>query len=133
MTPVVVMRPMLFPSASVNHSAPSGPAVIPPGALPAVGIGYSVKVPLVVMRPILFPTCSVNHRAPSGPAVIPQGLLPGVGVAYSVIRLAAVAGVATPATSPLRSRADRARFRDPLMTPPFFHLGQATPTHKAVA
>jgi len=32
-TPAVVMRPILFPAYSVNHSAPSGPAVIPPGLL----------------------------------------------------------------------------------------------------
>jgi ribonuclease E len=28
---VVVMRPMRFPSGSVNHSAPSGPAAMPDG------------------------------------------------------------------------------------------------------
>jgi hypothetical protein len=84
MTPVVVVRPMLFPRYSVNHSAPSGPAVIPEGKLFAVGTGYSVITPAVVMRPILLAEeNSVNHTAPSGPAVIPQGALSKVGTLYS--------------------------------------------------
>src|SRR5712671_5956101 len=44
MTPSVVMRPTLPPLYSVNQSAPSGPVVIPVGALVAVGIGNSMKV-----------------------------------------------------------------------------------------
>ena len=39
----------------MNHSAPSGPAVMPSGSLLAVGIGNSVITPAVVMRPILLP------------------------------------------------------------------------------
>ncbi len=40
--PAVVIFPMLWPENSVNHTAPSGPAVIPHGLLPAVGTEYSV-------------------------------------------------------------------------------------------
>ena len=36
---------------------PSGPAVMPKGPLPAVGIGNSVMTPAVVIRPILLPIC----------------------------------------------------------------------------
>jgi hypothetical protein len=71
MTPAVVIRPILPPS--VNHSAPSGPAVMPWGKLLAVGIINSVMTPAVVIRPILLPVFSVNHSAPSGPAVMPSG------------------------------------------------------------
>src|SRR5256885_6325793 len=60
-------RPILLVFASVNHSAPSGPAVMPYGPLLAVGIGNSVTTPPVVMRPILPPKYSANHRAPSDP------------------------------------------------------------------
>jgi hypothetical protein len=50
-----VILPTLLALPSVNQSAPSGPAVIPKGALPEVGIEYSVTVPAVVTRPILLP------------------------------------------------------------------------------
>jgi hypothetical protein len=59
------MRP-IFSSCSVNHSAPSGPAVMTNGL--AVGTGNSEMdcasawlVTAVVMRPILLPNCSANH------------------------------------------------------------------------
>ncbi len=55
MTPAVVIRPILALHHSVNHIAPSGPAVISLAKLPAVGIGYSVMTPFVVIRPILLP------------------------------------------------------------------------------
>src|SRR5436309_2401970 len=71
--PAGVIRPMLFPLTSVNHRLPSGPAVIPRGALTAVGTGNSVIDPAVVIRPIWLPPISVNHRLPSGPAVIHHG------------------------------------------------------------
>src|SRR5712692_8749857 len=78
-------RPMLFPMRSVNHMFPSGPVVIPPGPLLAVGIGpYSVTAPAGVTFPILFPFCSVNHRFPSGPAAIPVGPAPVARWATSV-------------------------------------------------
>jgi hypothetical protein len=63
--------PILFPKYSVNHIAALwGPAAMPVGWLPAVGIRASVKVPPVVIRPILLPdrwlfslmSCSVGRR-----------------------------------------------------------------------
>lgn len=68
--PVVVIRPIL-PRKYVNHSAPSGPVVIPP--LFSGEIVNSVIAPVVVIRPTLPPTPSVNHKAPSGPVVMPSG------------------------------------------------------------
>src|SRR5262245_20559249 len=53
------IRPILLPVVSANHNAPSGPATMPMGLLPAVGIGNSVIAPPSVMRPILLPLCSV--------------------------------------------------------------------------
>jgi hypothetical protein len=41
-TPVWLMRPILFPLASVNHTARSGPPVMPDGVDPGVGTGYSM-------------------------------------------------------------------------------------------
>ena len=73
-TPDVVIRPiLLLADPSVNHSAPSGPAVMPDG--PPPGMGYSMITPEVVIRPILLTEDSVNHSAPSGPAVMPKGPL----------------------------------------------------------
>jgi hypothetical protein len=46
--------PILLAVNSVNHKLPSGPAVMPRGLLPAVGITYSVKIPAGVTFPILF-------------------------------------------------------------------------------
>src|SRR5258706_11976530 len=68
-------RPILLAFASVNHSAPSGPAVMPLGPLLAVGIGNSVMPPAVVIRPILPLKYSVNHKAPSGPVAMEAGEL----------------------------------------------------------
>ena len=66
--PLVVTRPIeLF--AFVNHNAPSGPAMMPPGPMP--GSPYTVTIPAVVIRPSSVP--SENHNAPSGPAAIPNG------------------------------------------------------------
>src|SRR2546422_80928 len=44
MAPAVVIRPILSPTASVNHRFPSGPAVIPTGSLLAVGMGNSLNL-----------------------------------------------------------------------------------------
>jgi hypothetical protein len=44
--PAVVMRPILFPSSSVNQRLPSEPTVIPLGKLVPVGIGNSVNATL---------------------------------------------------------------------------------------
>jgi len=68
----VVMRPIWLAAYSVNHSAPSGPTVIPDGELDLVGMGYKVPTEAAVMRPML-PLPTVNHTAPSGPTVIALG------------------------------------------------------------
>jgi hypothetical protein len=70
---------------SMNQSAPSGPVVMPPGALPGVAIGNSVNSPPVVKRPIWLAWDSVNHSGPSGPVVMAVGTAPGVGTANSVM------------------------------------------------
>ena len=44
-TPLVVIRPILFPEDSVNQTLPSGPRVMPKGALLGAGSGNSVMVP----------------------------------------------------------------------------------------
>src|SRR5450631_814036 len=82
MVPVVAIRPILLPEpgteldpVSVNHSAPSGPAVMKKGKPLAVGRLNSVTTPAVVMRPILLVPSSANHSAPCGPAVMPMGKL----------------------------------------------------------
>src|SRR5207249_3811881 len=87
MLPVTVMRPILFPlfDPSANHSAPSGPTVMPYGWLLAVASGYSRSCPLVSMRPMAFPPFSVNHSAPSGPAAIPNGREVVEGSGYSCV------------------------------------------------
>src|SRR5438477_281535 len=84
---VVQIRPILLLFSSVNQRTPSGPAVMPEGALPAVGTVNSVMTPSVVIRPILLPAnaSSVNQRAPSGPVVMPTGALPAVGTVNSVM------------------------------------------------
>src|SRR6202011_6164733 len=70
--PLVVMRPILPTSPSVNHSAPSAPTAMPPRADPPAR--NSLNWPAVVMRPSqpVSDAPSVNHSAPSGPAVMPN-------------------------------------------------------------
>src|SRR5882757_7698185 len=69
-------RPIRSPIVSVNHTLPSGPAVIPWSLLWAlIPLLNSVTVPLGVIRPIRWWSSSVNHRLPSEPAAIPTGLL----------------------------------------------------------
>ena len=70
-TPVLVMRPTL--PASVNHTAPSGPPVMP-SRLFVFGTEYSLTTPFIEIRPMRVPSISVNHRSPSGPAAICSGL-----------------------------------------------------------
>src|SRR5258708_34898727 len=77
------MRPILPVCNSVNHSAPSGPILMPMGPLLTVGIGNSVITPAVVMRPMLL--LFTNHSAPSRPAVVPIGALAVPGIGNSVI------------------------------------------------
>src|SRR5580658_2548303 len=61
------MRPIIC-ALSLNHSAPSGPAMIDVGMLPLGGPGKSVTTPEVVTR-AMWPLSSRNQRLPSGPAV----------------------------------------------------------------
>ena len=94
MTPAVVIRPILLPESSANHSAPSGPAAMPKGPLLAVGrLNSLVTTPSGVIRPILLPLYSVNHSAPSGPAAMARLEAEAVGMAYSVMACCAAAGV----------------------------------------
>ena len=66
--PAVVMRPILLPAFSQNHSAPSGPGMMPIGLAFGVGMSNSVKVPLSgSKRPIFEVPLSQNHRCRSGP------------------------------------------------------------------
>src|SRR5258706_577627 len=95
LTVVSAKRPILPEVNSVNHSAPSGPVVMPSAKVRGVGIGNSVITPAVVMRPILPGTdslakTSVYHSAPSGPVVINWGTLGVVGIVNSVITPAVV-------------------------------------------
>ena len=82
----MVIRPIeLLVPLLVNHSAPSGPAVIPVGLTMPVPVEAMVTVPEVVIRPIepvpyWPPAWLVNHSAPSGPAVIPNGSSIGTGM-----------------------------------------------------
>ena len=70
---------MRLPTCSVNQRLPSGPAVMPDGALLAeMPLLNSVITPAGVMRPMRLPPYSVNQRLPSGPAVMPFGWLPAV-------------------------------------------------------
>ena len=69
------MRPIsswaLPPISTVNHSAPSGPAVMPSVNAGAATAAKLVTTPVVVMRPTMPVLPSVNQRLPSGPEVIP--------------------------------------------------------------
>ena len=65
--PDVVMRPM-FGTEDVNHSAPSGPAMIEWMFELGDATGNNEKTPKVVSRAIV-PTAAIQ-RAPSGPVVI---------------------------------------------------------------
>src|SRR5260221_7718175 len=80
--PSVVMRPILLPLYSVNHSALSEPTVMQTG--PAFGTGYSVIFPSIVIRPILLPPNSANQIVPSGPVIRRVGPLLAFGSGNSV-------------------------------------------------
>src|SRR5271156_6425104 len=81
----VVIRPILPLPSSMNHNAPSGPAVMPPSPPATVGTGYSVIAPGVLAPRFLCRRAGANHNAPSGPATIPAGALDEVGMLNSVI------------------------------------------------
>src|SRR5664279_3129894 len=72
MRPMVPLKLVVVTSkvVAVNHTFPSptGPGVMPKGALAGGAMGNSVTTPAVVMRPMRLPSTSVNHRFPSGPA-----------------------------------------------------------------
>src|SRR4051812_43479321 len=85
--PSGVIRPMR-PASSVNHTLPSGPAVMLFGKLLALGSGNSVMMtvgpPLTMTaRPTALPPRSVNQMLPSGPAVMSHGVLLLVGTSNS--------------------------------------------------
>src|SRR5713226_9129492 len=82
---LMTIWPILLALFSVNHTLPSGPAVIRRGKLLKVGTVNSVIAPAVVIVPILLAEPSVNQRLPSEASVIPTGPLFGVRSAYSVI------------------------------------------------
>src|SRR5580658_3392577 len=79
-TPAVEIRPMpprprLPPLYAANHSAPSGPVVMPMGpesALVPVGNGYGVTTPVGLILSMLLLTLRVSHNAPSGPAAMSE-------------------------------------------------------------
>ncbi len=77
--PDVVIRPIPPADCSVNHRAPSDPAVMPMGMIELYPSEYSVTTPEVVIRAIALPFVSVNQTAPSGPAVMPLGKPPRPG------------------------------------------------------
>ncbi len=69
----------------MNQTLPSGPAVIPWGALPDVGIGnWPSTVPDVVIRLMVLLLAAMYQSLPSGPLVM-KFALPGVDRGNSVI------------------------------------------------
>jgi hypothetical protein len=69
------MRPILLPSASTNHMAPSGPEMMLVGSNTGVGSGKRVIVPLGVTLLMLLSKASVYHKLLSSPTVILHGAL----------------------------------------------------------
>src|SRR5215469_11696081 len=116
-TPSGVILPILLPSRSVNHTFPSGPAVISHGADRGVGTANSVIWPVVgSMRPTRLPGISVNHRFPSGPAVITRGCPPEV-TGYSVTApVAAISRAMAPAVDAVRRSVNQTLPSDPTAT-----------------
>ena len=85
--PAGVIRAIFGSSAStLNHTLPSGPAVIPPmplrGVMPAEN---SVTLPCGVMRATQPFDGSVNHTFPSGPAAMSRGPAPRVMPAENIV------------------------------------------------
>ena len=71
-SPSTEIRPMSPDVIAVNHSAPSGPAVMPNGPLSSAN-SNALNSPAVVIRPMRSSPVRVNHIAPSGPAVMIDG------------------------------------------------------------
>lgn len=69
-------RPTRSVFISVNHIAPSGPAVIPYGPHSG-GSATEVAVPSVAIRPMRWSCRRLNQSAPSGPEVMTAGAQPG--------------------------------------------------------
>src|SRR5215831_18088271 len=90
--PDVVIRPILLPAFSQNHSVPSAVGVIPIGRLFGVGVSNSMKRPLPgFILPILDVPLSQNQRCRSGPNTMMYGLLCGVGIGCRTISTSAIA------------------------------------------
>src|SRR5215469_3101828 len=90
--PDVVIRPILLPAFSQNHSVPSAVGVIRIGRLYGVGVSNSMKRPLPgLILPILDVPLSQNQRCRSGPNTMMYGLLCGVGIGCRTISTSAIA------------------------------------------
>src|SRR2546423_90268 len=76
--PLVVIRPMALLPWSMNHRAPSDPAVMAVGAPLPESDGNSVTTWPGVILPMRPWLCSVNQRLPSGPAAMPTGPAPAL-------------------------------------------------------
>src|SRR5919109_2336348 len=83
--PDAVIRPILLVPSSLNHNAPSGPAVIPPGQLPGVGSGNSsiasadAGTASTATRPTRIPSSDLPGRlfVRAGIASLPLPAVPG--------------------------------------------------------
>src|SRR5262249_40649581 len=90
--PDVVIRPILLPAFSQNHSVPSAAGAIPIGRLFGVGVSNSMKLPFPrFILPILDVPLSQNQRCGSGPNTRMYGLLCGVGIGCRTISTSAIA------------------------------------------
>ena len=78
------MEPMRFPPHSVNHIAPSPPAVMPCGRPARSGSGNSTIAPSGVIRPTWPAAISTNQTAPSWPVATPTGAAASVGSGCTV-------------------------------------------------
>ena len=89
--PEVVIRPILLPAFSQNHSVPSAAGAIPIGRLFGVSVSNSMKLPLPgFILPILDVPLSQNQRCWSGPNTMIYGLLCGVGIGCKTISTSAI-------------------------------------------
>ena len=89
--PAVVIRPILWPFSSVNHSAPSGPAVIPAGWLIAVGTSNSVTADAVAGTSSATNETSTGAHArdrcePALPVLLRMPSMANFRVAFLVLR-----------------------------------------------